>query len=228
MSASYFLWLDDRIQGPYTYGKLDELLRRGKISADTQIWHSDMPRWEALKAVIPCPPNSRVSLDENGYRIDNSANLRPIPKQKEDRKYTWSDEFIETHLKVEKPQPASSIPRPALPQGPSPAVIAAANGYAPSQTSEHSSSDISIWSVLKVITACFFGFLLIYAQSIKDRPPSSNPYKERYDSAMAKINSGRPDLITNKEAQTLDDVLNYCDVCKKPLRSCEHSWQLKR
>ena len=54
------------------------------------------------------------------------------------------------------------------------------------------------------------------------RSSSGGYYTEKFNSATRKINQGRTDRITKEEAQVLDDVLNYCEICRRPLRSCPH------
>lgn len=43
-----------------------------------------------------------------------------------------------------------------------------------------------------------------------------------FESATRKIDAGRADELTEAEKQRLSDVMNWCNVCNKPLRSCKH------
>jgi len=64
--------------------------------------------------------------------------------------------------------------------------------------------------------------MLAPASQCSSRRSSGGYYTEKFDSATRKIDAGRADQITKDEAQVLDDVVNYCEICKKPLRSCPH------
>jgi hypothetical protein len=43
-----------------------------------------------------------------------------------------------------------------------------------------------------------------------------------FESATKKMDSGRTDQMTNAEKQRVHDILNWCKICNKPLRSCPH------
>ena len=43
-----------------------------------------------------------------------------------------------------------------------------------------------------------------------------------YESAAKKIDHGRAADLTPEEAQRLSDLMNWCKICKKPLRQCPH------
>lgn len=43
-----------------------------------------------------------------------------------------------------------------------------------------------------------------------------------FESAMQKIDSGRASRLTETEAQRVDDIMNWCSTCGKPLRNCRH------
>jgi hypothetical protein len=43
-----------------------------------------------------------------------------------------------------------------------------------------------------------------------------------FESAIKKMDSGRADQLTPKEAQRIDDIVNWCNICNKPLRNCKH------
>lgn len=43
-----------------------------------------------------------------------------------------------------------------------------------------------------------------------------------YESATKKIDSGNIDELTPSEIQRIDDLINWCKECSKPLRNCRH------
>jgi hypothetical protein len=43
-----------------------------------------------------------------------------------------------------------------------------------------------------------------------------------FESATEKIDRGHADQLTDREKQRIDDVVNWCEKCKKPLRQCPH------
>lgn len=43
-----------------------------------------------------------------------------------------------------------------------------------------------------------------------------------FESAMDKVNKGKSHEITEKERQRIDDIIYWCNICKKPLRKCPH------
>ena len=43
-----------------------------------------------------------------------------------------------------------------------------------------------------------------------------------FESATKKIDSGRVDEMTAAEHQRIDDIVNWCSICKKGLRRCKH------
>jgi hypothetical protein len=42
-----------------------------------------------------------------------------------------------------------------------------------------------------------------------------------YESALNKIDNNQP--LTKDEEQRLEDIINWCEDCNKPLRMCRHS-----
>lgn len=44
--------------------------------------------------------------------------------------------------------------------------------------------------------------------------------REVYSSAMNKLDSDRP--LNAEEQQMVGDVINWCQICNKPLRQCPH------
>lgn len=51
---------------------------------------------------------------------------------------------------------------------------------------------------------------------------NSNKTDGVFESATKKIDSGRADQLTPSEAQRVDDIINWCNICNKPLRDCPH------
>lgn len=43
-----------------------------------------------------------------------------------------------------------------------------------------------------------------------------------FESATEKMDKGRPDLLTDRERQRVNDIINWCDKCKQPYRTCKH------
>lgn len=41
-----------------------------------------------------------------------------------------------------------------------------------------------------------------------------------YESAISKIDSGRP--LNEREQQRISDIINWCNKCNGPLRNCNH------
>ncbi|MDB6028304.1 MAG: hypothetical protein JWM68_4527 [Verrucomicrobiales bacterium] len=74
--------------------------------------------------------------------------------------------------------------------------------------------NLGVW-----ITVCGIFTLLFLAGNC-----SSNSHKTDgvFERATKKIDQGRENELTWEERQRVNDIVNWCKVCDKPLRSCPH------
>ena len=90
----------------------------------------------------------------------------------------------------------------------------AAVGSSPRQPA----GQLSGWSLIIFLALMFVFFVLPMCSG----GSHSNKTDGVFESATKKIDSGRADQLTPKEAQRIDDIINWCKICNKPLRDCPH------
>jgi hypothetical protein len=72
-------------------------------------------------------------------------------------------------------------------------------------------------NMMKYVLICgtLLAFFSIMSSGSKDKRTDGV-----FESAMEKMDSGRP--LSAAEQQRVSDIINWCDSCNGPVRSCSH------